>query len=117
MQNDKEYNISSHRLFNISLDGPNINESIWQLFNDSLTSSNIHGLLKYNSFILRKIHNAFPKGIVILEQVVEHLASDLHQFKNAPCREDDFVKLADIGILAPLFLCHLSKNSEQKDYS
>ena len=34
LQNDKEYNIPSDRLFNISLDGPNINKSIWKLLND-----------------------------------------------------------------------------------
>ena len=34
LQNDKEYSIPSDRLFNISLDGPNINKSIWKLLND-----------------------------------------------------------------------------------
>ena len=109
LQNDKEYNLRWDRLFNISSDGPNINKSIWQLLNDSLTSRNFHGLLEFNPCTLRKIHNAFHKGIVILEQYVEGLVFDLHQwFKYAPCKEEDFVKLDDITIHESLFLRHLS---------
>ena len=109
LQNDKEYIIPWDKLFNISSDGPNINKSIWQLLNDSLTSRNFHGLLEFSPCTLYKIHNAFPKGIVILEKDVEGLVFDLHQwFKNAPCKEEDSVKLADIGIHEYLFFRHLS---------
>ena len=80
MQNDKEYNIPSERLFILSLDGPNINKSIWQHLNDSLISRIVHALFEFNPCTLHKIQNAFHKGIIILAQDLEGLAFDFHQF-------------------------------------
>ena len=48
------------------------------------------------------------KQIFFLEQDIKGLAFDLHQwFKNAPCKEEYFVKLANTVIHESLFLRHL----------
>ena len=42
----------------------------------TLTSRNVHCLLEFNPCTLHKIHNAFHRGIVSLEQDKEGLASE-----------------------------------------
>ena len=68
------------RLFNISADGPNVNEAIWINLNEELQARSHKGLIEFISCTLHTVHNAFRKGVAshACGEVVEGLAFDLH---------------------------------------
>ena len=98
------------KLFNISMDGPNINRAIWRLFNDDLREQGFSGLLPLLPCTLHIIHNGFRKIFDVLGEDVTALVFDLHAwFKNHPCKKEDFINLSNDTDLEneALFLRHV----------
>ena len=110
-EDDKFKEVPWDRFFNISSDGPNINKALYRELNLSLRREGKHGLLPLFVCCLHITHNAFHKGIDVFGQESEQLAFDLHAwFKQAPCKEEDYRKLAEDATLEceSLFLRHLN---------
>ena len=98
------------KLFNISTDGSNINKAIWRLLNDDLREQGYNGLVPFLPCTLHIIHNGFKKILDVLGEEVTTLVLDLHAwFKNHPCKQEDFINLAEctVGGNEALFLRHV----------
>ena len=62
--------------------------------NDTLKNEGFSGLILQTTCCLHIVHNAFCKGLNIYGEESEELAFDMHyQFKNAPCKREDFLEL------------------------
>ena len=90
----KETGLPLDKLFKTSSDGSNINKTVWREINDTLKKEGFSGLIPQTTCYLHIVHNAFCKGLNILREESEELASNMHYwFKNAPCKHEDFLKL------------------------
>ena len=103
--------LSTEKLFDLSVDGPNINKSLWNKLNEALKEMGFNGLLPLITCTLHVIHNGFRKGLNVYGHEAEELAFDLYYwFRIAPCKREDFRKLEndmDLHLHKSLFLRHI----------
>ena len=78
VMNNSECKIPWSNLFNISVDGPNINKALWPELNSTLKSRGHKGLTEFIPCTLQTVHNAFKRVINIrgYGEIAEQLVFD-----------------------------------------
>ena len=101
--------LDTQLFFNLSMDGPNINKSLWGKVNQKMVSLGFNGLLSLVVCNLHIIHKAFQYGCTEYGSEVESMAIDLHGwFKIAPCKREDIHAVSvELGEANPLFQRHV----------
>ena len=91
----------------ISMDGPNVN---WKFFGD--LKSKIHNdfgsvLINIDSCGVHIMHNAFKRGMDATGWKVDSYLSSLYRlFKDAPARNEDFLKVTNSDVMPLKFVNH-----------
>ena len=93
----KETGLPLDKLFNIPSDGPNINKTVLREINSALKKG-FSGLITQTTCSLHIMHIAFCKGLNMYGEECEELAFDMNYwFRNAPCKDEDFLKLEQMN--------------------
>ena len=93
---DMGLNFPVNRFFNLSSDGPNINEAVFKNMNTLLKSQSHPGLLSFLSCNMHVVHNSFKAGLTVYGSEAEEMTLYLHEwFKSSPCKREDFLKLEE----------------------
>ena len=111
LQEIEDSSLSTEKLFDLSVDGPNINKSLWKKLDSHLKGKCLGGLLPLITCTIHIIHNGFRKGLNVYGQEAEELTFDLYYwFRMAPCKREDFRNLEeelDLQLHESLFLRHI----------
>lgn len=79
------------KLIMISSDGPNVNKTVWNLFNEDLIKLRKSGLVKVGFCNIHICHNAFLKGLEKFGlSTSEFIIEVYNYFDDYPSREEDF---------------------------
>lgn len=79
------------QLISLGSDGPNLNKTIWNLINEHMKASGLHGILLFIPCNLHIVHNPFRQCLNVFGEQAEQLVLDLLLFlKASPCRKEDF---------------------------
>ena len=90
---EEGYQLPLVQLISLGSDGPNVNKTIWNLINEHMKASGLHGIFSFIPCNLHIVHNPFRQGLNVFGEQAEQLVLDLFLFLNAsPCRKDCFSK-------------------------
>ena len=106
---EEGYQLPLAQLISLGSDGPNVNKTIWNLINEHMKASGLHGILPFIPCNLHIIHNAFRQGLNVFEEQAEQLVLDLFLFlKASPFRKEDFFKTQlGLGLDSRMFIKHV----------
>ena len=77
LQAIKETVLPLDKLFNISIDGPNTNKTVWKEIN-ILKKEGFSGVIPQTTCCLHLVHNTFRKGLNMYGEESEELAFNMH---------------------------------------
>ena len=75
---DEEFKFPADCLFNLSSDGPNVNETIWKRMNEALEEKKMGPFIAFIPCNLHVVHNFLWKGLNLYGTQGKELAFDLH---------------------------------------
>ena len=85
LQAFKETGLPLDQLFSISIDGPNINKTVWREIYDTLKKEGFSGRIPQTTCCLHIVHRSFRKALNMNGEESEELALNMHYwFKNTP---------------------------------
>ena len=72
------FKFPADHLFNLSSDGPNVNETIWKRMNEALEEKKMQPLVAFIPCNLHVVHSSFWEGLNLYGTQGEELAFDLY---------------------------------------
>ena len=110
-QEIEDSDLGTEKLFDLSVDGPNISKSLWNQRDEALKKKVFKVRLSLFTCTLHVIHNEFRKGLNAYGHEAEELVFDFYYwFRIVPCKREDFRSLEkDMGphIHGSLLLRHI----------
>ena len=73
---EEGYQLSLAQLISLGSDGPNVNKTIWNLINQHMKASGLHGILPFIPRNLHIVHNALRQGLNVFGEEAEQLVLD-----------------------------------------
>jgi len=97
--------LDDSRLFQISMDGPNVNLKFFREFSSQFKENNNHSLVDIGSCCLHVINGSFARGAEKSEWSLKKLLKGAyHLLHNTPARREDYESLTGSFNLALKFL-------------